>query len=180
MAANIPLNKVFARQMLDQKTAEAWLRNEDAQLIREVIQTSIEYGMVSAHTSMVGFESTKEDYQKLQKKKLKGKKINPSSYAIGGAAGIVILGGVGVAVGFGDLGSSLANSPVIDVLTGGIGDGLEGLGDAIGDAGLAACGFCEECCGNFANCLSDCFQGIGDCLQDMGTCCETCFSCLDF
>lgn len=176
--ASIPLDKVFARQLLDYKTAAAWMNNDDQAMIQEVVNISMQYGIPSAHSTMIGFETNKEKYDEFQKKKKSGKKVNPAKYAIGGVAAVTIVGGVGLAIGFGDLGSSLANAPVMDVITGGIGDALEGVEDALGGAADAVGGLCGDCCGDVGDCFTDCFEGIGDCLADLGDCCETFCSCL--
>lgn len=173
-AANIPLAKVFARQLLDYKTAAAWMNNDDPAMVQEVVNISMQYGIPSAHATMIGFETNQEKYEELQKKKQSGKKVNPARYAIGGVAALTIVGGVGLTIGFGDLGSSLANSPVMDAITGGLG----GVGDTIGGAADAVGGFCGDCCGDIGDCFGDCVDGLGDCMADMGDCCETIFSCL--
>lgn len=185
MAADIPLDKVFVKQRLDVLTSAAWLQDNDQQLTQDVVTLSVMSGVPSAHTVMVGFETNKSNYEDLKKKQQSGKKISPGKFAIGGVAAVAILGGVGLAIGFGDIGASIANAPVMDVISGGLGDVLEGVGDVVGDAAEAVGGLCGDCfegigdcCGDIGDCLGDCFGGIGDCLGEMGDCCESCLDCL--
>lgn len=114
-------------------------------------------GVPCAHTRTIGFQTTKSSFEELQKQEAKNGKRNTNYalYAVGGAAGLVVLAGLGVgaALVFGDLGATLANSGIGDVL-GGAGDGLGELlgGDAccaLCTGGCDACGECGDCeCGD--------------------------------
>ncbi|GMH45075.1 hypothetical protein BSKO_13032 [Bryopsis sp. KO-2023] len=178
MAADIPLDKVFVKQRLDVLTSAAWLQDNDQKLTQDIVTLSVMSGVPSAHTVMVGFETNKSNYEDLKKKQNSGKKISPAKFAVGGVAAVAILGGVGLAIGFGDIGASIANAPVMDVISGGLGDALEGIGTVVGDAAEAVGGLCADCCGDMGDCLGDCFGGIGDCLGDIGDCCESCLDCI--
>ena len=153
-AAFIPLDRVFVKQRLDILTAAAWLQDNDPQLVQQIVNLSIEASVPCQHTSMVGIETTQGKFEQMKKDQQTGKKIIPSKYAIGGVAAISVIAGVGLAIGFGDIGASLANTPVLDALAGGLGDAIAAPVEAIGG-----------CCG-------DCFEGIGDC-------CGDCFECLE-
>ncbi len=69
-------------------------------------------GVPCAHTRTVGFETTHKDYQHMQAAAAAGgrRKLNLTKYAIGGAAGLVLLAGLGVgaAFAFGDIGATAA------------------------------------------------------------------------
>jgi hypothetical protein len=71
-------------------------------------------GVPCAHTRTVGFECTKANYEQMQAYSAQhGKrKTNYTKYAIGGAAGLAVLAGVGIGAAFvfGDLGATLANT----------------------------------------------------------------------
>jgi len=181
-AAAIPLDKVVVKHRLDVLTAIAWLQDNDRRLVQQVIDESVSSGVVTPHTSMVMVETTKEKREQMEKKKAQGKKVIPMKYAVGGAAGVAVIVGAGLAIGFGDIGASLANVPIMDTLVGGFGDAIQGLGQGIEDGADAVGGFCEgcfdNCCGDDGNCFNDCFEGLGECFSEVMDCCSTCFECL--
>lgn len=79
----------------------------------------------------------------MERKKAQGKRVIPMKYAVGGAAGVAVLVGAGLAIGFGDIGASLANVPIVDTLVGGIGDAFQEVGEGIGEAGEAVGALCD-------------------------------------
>ncbi|CAD7696108.1 unnamed protein product [Ostreobium quekettii] len=173
-AAAIPLDKVFVKQRLDVLTAAAWL-NDDGKMVQQVIEESVNSGIVTPHTSMLLMQTTEENLEDIKKKKAQGKNVVLTKYAVGGAAGIALLAGAGLAFGFGDIASSVGNVPIPDFGDfGGIGDVFPDIADGIG--GL--CGGCGDCCGDIGTCLGDCFEGMGECMSELLDCCGTCLECL--
>lgn len=73
-------------------------------------------------------------------------------YAIGGAAGILAVGGVVAALAFGSLAMTAGELPIGDIMSGG--DIFSGLGD-----------------------MGDCCGGCGDCCGDCGDICGACVTC---
>eukprot|EP00210_Caulerpa_lentillifera_P006474 g6186.t1 len=169
-SVHIPLEHVFAKQRLDILTASAWLQENDPRKVQEIVNLSLETAVPCMHTSIVGIETTQSKYEQMGKDQAAGKKIVPAKYAIGGAAAVTVLAGVGLAIGFGDIGATLANAPVLDALAGGLGDILGDVGQGIGDAAEAVGGCCGECfesigacCGDMFDCLEDVFDAVGEC-----------------
>ena len=76
-------------------------------------------------------------------------------YAIGGAAGIVVVAGVAAALAFGSLAATAGELPVGDLLGGA---DMADLFSSLGDMG--------DCCG-----------GCGDCCGDCGDVCASCVTC---
>uniref|UniRef100_M4DJ47 VWFA domain-containing protein n=1 Tax=Brassica campestris TaxID=3711 RepID=M4DJ47_BRACM len=58
-AKDMPLDKVFAKNVIDLLTAEAWF-SEDKQLIEKVTKLSIQTGVPSEYTRMIQLENTEE------------------------------------------------------------------------------------------------------------------------
>jgi len=163
-AAFIPLERVFVKQRLDILTAAAWVQDNDPQIVQQIVNLSIESQVPCQHTSLVGIETTQSKFEEMQKDRQKGKKVLPSKYAIGGAAGVAVIAGVGLAIGFGDLGATLANAPILDALAGGLGDALAVPLDAIG-------GCCGDCFGSIGDCCGDCFDCIEEIFDAFGDLC---------
>ncbi|KAL0704560.1 hypothetical protein Bca4012_070985 [Brassica carinata] len=58
-AKDIPLDKVFAKNVIDLLTAKAWF-SEDKQLIEKITKLSIQTGVPSEYTRMIQLENTEE------------------------------------------------------------------------------------------------------------------------
>ncbi|KAK9807041.1 hypothetical protein WJX72_011563 [[Myrmecia] bisecta] len=115
-AAQIPLDKVVVKQRLDVLTSRAWLQ-QDKKLQRQVVDASIATGVPCAHTTMVGFPVTHDKWREMKQQQAAGKRISPAKLAIGGAAAVVVLGAT-AALAFGDVGATLGNLAVGDVMSG--------------------------------------------------------------
>lgn len=162
-AAFIPLERVFVKQRLDILTANAWLQDNNPQMIQEIVDLSLETAVPCEYTRMVGIETTQSKYEDMKRDRKAGKKIVPAKFAIGGAAAVTVIAGVGLAIGFGNIGASLANAPVLDALAGGLGDAIAAPIEAI----VGCCGDCcqdiGDCCGDCFDCLEEIFDAFGDC-----------------
>ncbi|EFJ49032.1 hypothetical protein VOLCADRAFT_104477 [Volvox carteri f. nagariensis] len=116
--SDLPLDKIFIKNRLDLLTAQAWLEGNPPQLVNNIVDLSIATGVPCAHTRTVTFETTRKDFAALQHAANTGgrRKINYAKYAIGGAAGLVVLAGLGVgaAFAFGDVGATAANAGAYD------------------------------------------------------------------
>ena len=143
-------------------TAQAWLCMDPSRkraLVEQIITLSFASNIPTAHTTVVGFECTKDNYQKLELEHQSNSSKGLSKYAIGGVVGVTVLGGMVAAMAFGDIGATAANLVPGDFLTegimgiaGAIGGGIGGLGD-VGEAMGEGIG---ECCGSFCEMLSGC------------------------
>jgi hypothetical protein len=65
--------------------------------------------VASAHTRLVGFPTSQENYQRLQRHQRKGKKTDVTAYALGGAAAVVLVAGAAVLFTFGDVVATAGN-----------------------------------------------------------------------
>jgi len=101
--------------------------------------------------------------------KKKGGAMKIAKYAVGGAAGVMVLGALAGA-DFGNVGASLANA------AGGIGDLGSVLGSinlpagiAIPDIDLGVCGdMCGDICEPVAGCLGPILEPCGGCIGSVG------------
>lgn len=66
-------------------------------------------GVASAHTRLVGFPTSQESYQRLQRHQRKGRKTDVTAYALGGAAAVVVVAGAAVLFTFGDVVATAGN-----------------------------------------------------------------------
>lgn len=144
----IPVRKVFLKQQLDILTANEWLLQDD-DLKQEIVKISIEHNMPSAHTQMIAYEVSEQDFKEgkseegkegkeskevqLKKDKLR-KQRNANALVAAGVVGVVLVGAL--AVFGGDIAASLSNVPVGELggLADGIGEGFSEAGDSLGDA----------------------------------------------
>ncbi|CAD7698600.1 unnamed protein product [Ostreobium quekettii] len=148
-AAAMSLDKVFIKQRLDVLSALAWF-NDDAEIVKQIINESMRHSVVTQHTAMMVLESTKSKHQEMVKEKAQGKKFNPKKFAVGGAAGLVAIVGA----------TSILSGNPVPPLPG------ECCGDCWGDIGdcVKSCtqetGECMsdvgKACNNFMECLSNC------------------------
>eukprot|EP00879_Flechtneria_rotunda_P001855 GHRR01002023.1.p1 GENE.GHRR01002023.1~~GHRR01002023.1.p1 ORF type:complete len:570 (+),score=126.11 GHRR01002023.1:3309-5018(+) len=152
-AGDLPLQKIFIKGQLDLMTANAWMAGNPPNLVQQIVDLSVASGVTSAHTTMVGFETTPEKYEQMQALPPSERRKRIIKWAIGGAAGIAVVAGVAAALTFGDLASTLSNLPVGDAM--GAGGDLGNLFGNLGDMG--GCDCCGECCG-------DCGDLCGACL----------------
>jgi len=148
-AGQLPLYKVFVKAHLDWLTADAWLHNNPPHMVDKIISISMNNSVPSAYTSMVSFETTNDKWQQMQATPLQDRRKMIARWAIGGAAGVGVVGGVAAALAFGDLLASVANSPITDAMGGGadLMDGLMGMGDL-----CSCCDGCADCADGCAAC----------------------------
>jgi hypothetical protein len=106
-------------------------------------------GVQTPHTAVVGFETTASDYKKLQALTPAQRRAKIARWAIGGAAGVGVVAGVAVALTFGSLASTVANTPVGDAMMA-VGDSMDPLAGLGGAGGADCCG--GDCCGGHHDC----------------------------
>ena len=151
-SSGIPLDKVFVKQRLDIMTAKQWL-TEDSSLKAEIVKLSVASGVPCAHTSMVGFNVRRTDLPKVELQRKMGS-MKVAGLAVGGAAGIAVIGAV--ALSFGDLGGTLGNLPV--------GEAMDALSGDFVSIAMEAGTLCES----LANCAIEDVVGAA---QGVGACC---------
>ena len=165
---NIPLDKVFIKERIDMLTANAWLTNNKS-AEADVTALSLQYGVPCPHTKLCAFEVNPKKSAEVEAAKKKGGAMKIAKYAVGGAAGVMVLGALAGA-DFGNVGASLANA------AGGIGDLGSVLGSinlpagiAIPDIDLGVCGdMCGEICEPVAGCLGPILEPCGGCIGSVG------------
>jgi len=169
---NIPLDKVFIKERIDMLTANAWLTNNKS-AEADVTALSLEYGVPCPHTKLCAFEVDPKKSAEVEAAKKKGGAMKIAKYAMGGAAGVMVLGALAGA-DFGNVGASLAN------VAGGIGDMGSVLGSinlpagiAIPDIDLGVCGdmlggMCGEICEPVAGCLGPILEPCSGCIGSVG------------
>ena len=151
----IPLDKVFVKQRIDLMTAKAWLTQEQV-LEREVIELSLKHNVPCAHTKLCAFEISLKNEQSLADAKKGGGAISYAKYAVGGAAGMMMIGAMAGA-DFGDVAGSLSNAS----------GAVMGVGAMIGSIDL----------GDFDvpdfGCIAECAANA-PCLEPLLSCAEPC------
>lgn len=154
-AMTIPLDKVFVKQRIDLMTAKAWLTQEQV-LEREVIELSLKHNVPCAHTKLCAFEISLKNEQSLADAKKGGGAISYAKYAVGGAAGMMMIGAMAGA-DFGDVAGSLSNAS----------GAVMGVGAMIGSIDL----------GDFDvpdfGCIAECAANA-PCLEPLLSCAEPC------
>ncbi|KIZ01618.1 hypothetical protein MNEG_6345 [Monoraphidium neglectum] len=89
---------------------------------------------------MVGFEVSTQDYKKLKKLPAAQRRAKIAKWAIGGAAGVAVVAGVTLALTFGSLASSVANTPVGDAMTSVGGADMDSMMQLFNNGGGDCCG----------------------------------------
>jgi len=177
-ALDVPLDKVFIKQRIDLLTGKAWLQRE-AILEDEVVALSVQYGVPSVHTNMCAFETTKAKQASMEAARKSGKSIRLAKYAVGGAAGVLVLGAMAGA-DFGNVGASAAN----------MGSSLVGAGESFGasiagldldfpDIGSCSCIEelpCGDMCGDLCGDVEPCMAAAGTCVSNVADALLGCFS----
>jgi len=184
MSQYVPINKVFIKTRLDLLTAEAWLTNSQ-QIVDQVVTLSCSEKMPCAHTTMVAYETTTQLSNTHGPKKT-SRMLN--TLAIGGAAGIIVLG-VSMAT-FGSLAGTLANlgaMQIIPTITHWVQPQnfvYAGNGSGNNNCGCGGCGNSGghgNCCvaGGHGDCCPGCHCGGGGCdCSGCGGCdCNGCNGC---
>nr|XP_043624397.1 inter alpha-trypsin inhibitor, heavy chain 4-like [Erigeron canadensis] len=140
-ATDIPLEKVLAKQHIEQYTAQAWYL-QDKKLEEKVAKISMQTGVVSEYTRMVLLETVKEKQATTSSgSKLAIKEINlPKKETTEKARMIKVLQRLGV--GFGDLIATRENTP--PGYEPKLPDQAEMLVRAAGNCCVDVCGMC--CC----------------------------------
>ncbi|KAF8061371.1 ITIH5 [Scenedesmus sp. PABB004] len=154
-AGELPLQKIFAKSQLDLMTANAWMAGDPPAMVRAIVDLSVASGVASAHTAMVGFETTPERYEQMQAVPPSERRKKIIKWAIGGAAGVGLVAGVAAALTFGDLAGTIGNLPVGDAmgaLGGDLGGFFESLGGGMDCCGGCDCGDCGDACGSCLTC----------------------------
>lgn len=98
---------------------------------------------------MAGFETSVADYKKLRALPAAQRRQKIIRWAIGGAAGVGIVAGVTIALTFGSLASSLANTPIADAMAGAGGGDIDAVMQLFGGGDCCGgdCGGCSDCHG---------------------------------
>jgi hypothetical protein len=154
-AMTIPLDKVFIKQRIDLLTAQAWLSQENV-LVDEVIQLSLKHNVPCAHTKLCAFEISEKNEAAMKDAKKGGNAVSYAKYAVGGAAGVMVIGALAGA-DFGDVGASLANAS----------GAVAGLGQVLGSIDLGSFDVPDF------GCIADCAANA-PCLEPLLSCVEPC------
>jgi hypothetical protein len=139
-------------------------------LEEEVTALSVQYGVPCAHTKMCAFETTTAKEANMQAVRKSGKAINLAKYAVGGAAGVLVLGAMAGA-DFGDVGASMAN----------LGSGIAGAGEALGaslaglDLDLPDLGCLDD--NPLCDAVEPCVGAVGSAIEGIGGVIETIAGC---
>jgi hypothetical protein len=161
-ATTIPLDKVFVKQQLDLMTARAWLTREQV-LEKEVIDLSLKHGVPCAHTKLCAFEISLKNETEMKNKKARsgGAAISVAKYAVGGAAGVMVIGALAGA-DFGDVGASLANVPG---MVQGFGSILANID--IGDFDIPDMSCVAECAGSAPEMCAPVVENAAACVEPL-------------
>jgi len=151
-ALSIPLDKVFVKQRIDMMTARAWLTQEK-HLEQQVIDLSLKHGVPCAHTKLCAFEISLKNETAMKNQKAGGGAVSVAKYAVGGAAGVMVIGAM--AGGFGDVGASLSNA----------GGMIAGAGSMIGSIDIGGFDVPDLSC--IAECAADapCIEPLVACVE---------------
>ena len=151
-AMTIPLDKVFVKQRIDLMTARAWL-TEERYLENQVIDLSLKHGVPCAHTKLCAFEISLKNETAMKNQKASGGAVSVAKYAVGGAAGVMVIGAM--AGGFGDVGASLSNA----------GGMISGAGSIIGSIDIGSFDVPDLSC--IAECAADapCIEPLAACVE---------------
>ena len=151
-AMTIPLDKVFVKQRIDLMTARAWL-TEERYLENQVIDLSLKHGVPCAHTKLCAFEISLKNETAMKNQKASGGAVSVAKYAVGGAAGVMVIGAM--AGGFGDVGASLSNA----------GGMIAGAGSIIGSIDIGSFDVPDLSC--IAECAADapCIEPLAACVE---------------
>lgn len=158
-ALSIPLDKVFVKQRIDLMTARAWLTQEK-HLEQQVIDLSLKHGVPCAHTKLCAFEISLKNETAMKNQKASGGAVSVAKYAVGGAAGVMVIGAM--AGGFGDVGASLSNA----------GGMIANAGSMIGSIDIGGIDVPDLSC--IAECAADapCIEPIMGCVEPLMGCVE--------
>ena len=151
-ATAIPLDKVFVKQRIDLMTARAWLTQEQY-MEQQVIDLSLKHGVPCAHTKLCAFEISLKNETAMKNQKASRGAVSVAKYAVGGAAGVMVIGAM--AGGFGDIGASLSNA----------GGMIAGAGSMIGSIDIGGLDVPDLSC--IAECAADapCIEPLVACVE---------------
>jgi hypothetical protein len=133
-------------------TARAWLTQEQ-HLEQQVIDLSLKHGVPCAHTKLCAFEISLKNETAMKNQKAGGGAVSVAKYAVGGAAGVMVIGAM--AGGFGDVGASLSNA----------GGMIAGAGSMIGSIDIGGFDVPDLSC--IAECAADapCIEPLVACVE---------------
>eukprot|EP00036_Acanthoecidae_sp_10tr_P010058 CAMPEP_0182917680 /NCGR_PEP_ID=MMETSP0105_2-20130417/1651_1 /TAXON_ID=81532 ORGANISM="Acanthoeca-like sp., Strain 10tr" /NCGR_SAMPLE_ID=MMETSP0105_2 /ASSEMBLY_ACC=CAM_ASM_000205 /LENGTH=987 /DNA_ID=CAMNT_0025054695 /DNA_START=40 /DNA_END=3004 /DNA_ORIENTATION=- len=139
----VPVHRLFIKTMVDDLTAEAWLTDNE-EIVKRVTDLSCNENMPSAYTTQIAHPAEppeKEGKEKKDKDPKKGKKGFTAKHAAAAVAagavagiGIYMLAESGAFNGLGNVGATLAGTPVIGSMVNLVGDGIGAIGNVAGDA----------------------------------------------
>jgi len=173
----VPLDKVFIKQRIDLLTAKAWLLEEQS-LEKEVTSLSLEYGIPSAHTKLCAFETTEAKQKQMEQDKKKGGGSNVAKYAVGGAAGCMVLGALAGA-SFGDVGATAAGAAGMVAGAGLMMGSMDFGGIDVPDLGcLAELGDSLPCIEPVIGFIEPCADSAGECIGAVGEVAESVIGCV--
>ncbi|TYK10015.1 von Willebrand factor A domain-containing protein [Cucumis melo var. makuwa] len=167
-AKDIPLDKLFAKNQIEQLTAEAWC-SENQQLVETVKKMSTKAGVMSEYTQMVIFQNAdkvNESIKVQQKKNAYEKMVPPKGDKM------MLLPFCGV--GFGNLEATSDNTPL-------------GTGERKPEAAEIFVKAASNCCGNLCSfcccpcCIETCSRMNNQCAILLTQLCTAlaCFGCFD-
>ncbi|KGN66313.1 inter-alpha-trypsin inhibitor heavy chain H4 [Cucumis sativus] len=167
-AKDIPIDKLFAKDQIEQLTAEAWC-SENKQLVEMVKKMSTKMGVLSEYTQMIIFQNVDKVIESIkvqQKKNAYEKMVAPK----GDKMLLLPLFGVG----FGNLEATSDNTPL------GNGERKPEAAEIFAKAASNCCGkLCSFCC--CPCCIEACSRMNNQCAILLTQLCTalTCFGCFD-
>lgn len=141
--SKFPLNK-----QLDLLTGQAWLYG-DMNRQQEAVNLSLATGLPCQYTRVIGFETTRGQYDEFQNERKQGKKTNINKFTAGKVAAIVLV--AGLVIGFGSVAATLANSAVEETAEEAAGGLLEEGGGEVAEEDCC----CGDLCGSLFSCISE-------------------------
>ncbi|CAK9328171.1 unnamed protein product [Citrullus colocynthis] len=168
-AKDIPLDKLFAKDQIEQLTAEAWC-SENKQLVEMVEKMSIKMGVMSEYTQMVIYQNADKVNESIKVQQLKKNSYEKMVAPSGDKMLLLPFGGVG----FGNLEATSDNTPL-------------GTGERKPEAAEIFVKAASDCCGNLCSfcccpcCLQACTKMNNQCAIVLTQLCTAfaCFGCFD-
>lgn len=105
--------------------------------------------MPCQYTRVIGFETTRGQYDEFQNERKQGKKTNINKFTAGKVAAIVLV--AGLVIGFGSVAATLANSAVEETAEEAAGGLLEEGGGEVAEEDCC----CGDLCGSLFSCISE-------------------------
>ncbi|XP_038878512.1 uncharacterized protein LOC120070725 [Benincasa hispida] len=168
-AKDIPLDKLFAKDQIEQLTAEAWC-SENKQLVEMVEKMSMKMGVMSEYTQMVIFQNADKVHESIKVQQSKKNAYEKMAAPKGDKMMLLPFCGVG----FGNLEATSDNTPL------GIGEKKPEAAEIFVKAASNCCGnLCSYCC--CPCCIQACSRMNNQCAIALTQLCTAfaCFCCFE-